>query len=407
MMKKLFLSVFVFTLVSVTIFAQSKPYVILISFDGFRWDYVNRGITPNIDSVKENGVSAISLKPEFPSKTFPNHYSIITGMHPENHGIIANNFANPFTNETYKASDSSKVKNGKWYLGEAFWETAKRNGIITASYFWPGSEMRPEIRRPDYVESYVHTRPFEQRVNGVINWLKLSYNERPHFITLYFEATDDSGHKFGPNSIPVNHAIAKEDSMIGLLTGKLKEINILDSTDIIIVSDHGMTEISKQRVVNVEDILKGYNVIYQEYGPFMMIEPKGLDKNKVYETLLNNKNHFNVYTKENIPEYYHYSDNPFISDIILIADLGWSIVDNKSFKNMEKYSDMGNHGYDNHEMDMHGIFYAIGPDFKVGYHTGTLNNIDLYPLLCKIFNIAPRSNIDGKLENIEFILKGK
>jgi ectonucleotide pyrophosphatase/phosphodiesterase family protein 5 len=266
--------------------------------------------------------------------------------------------------------------------------------------------MNPEYRRPNYVEHYIHSRPFEERVNGVISWLKLPQKERPHFITLYFEATDDSGHKFGPNSIQVNHAIEKEDSMIGLLTSKLKDISLLDSTDIILVSDHGMTGISKEKVVNIEDILKDYKVYYQGSGPFMMIDPENSGEKNVYETLLSHRNHFEVFTKDNIPACYHFSKNPFIPDIILIADLGWSLEDNRSLKNFEKYSDKGDHGYDNYQMDMNGIFYAVGPDFKVGYRTGTINNIDLYPLLCKIFNIAPRSNIDGKLENIEYILKG-
>ena len=263
-MKKLFLTYVLLFLSSAGLFAQRQPYVILISLDGFRWDYVNRGITPNFDFIKANGIAAISLRPDFPSITFPNHYSIVTGLYPENQGLIANTFTDPFTKETYRVNDSTKSKNAKWYLGEAFWETAKRNGIITASYFWPGSDMKLDYRRPDYVESYVHTHAFEDRVNGVLNWLKLPYEKRPHFITLYFEATDDSGHEFGPNSIQMNHAIEKEDSMIGLLTNKLKNISLLDSTDIIVVSDHGMTEISKDKVVNIEEIIKNYNVTYQD-----------------------------------------------------------------------------------------------------------------------------------------------
>jgi predicted AlkP superfamily pyrophosphatase or phosphodiesterase len=405
-MKKFIIITALLILVSIRIFSQGQPYVILVSFDGFRWDYVNRGITPNFDSIKANGVSAISLRSDFPSITFPNHYSIVTGMYPENHGLIANTFYNPFSKETYTYRDSTKVQDAKWYSGEAFWETAKRQGIITASYFWPGSEIKLDYRRPDYVESYSHSRPFEERVNGVIDWLKLSYTERPHFITLYFEATDEAGHKFGPNSMQMNNAIAKEDSMIGLLTSKLKTINLLDSTDIVIVSDHGMTEVSSDKIINVEDILKNYNVSYQENGPFMLIQPASSDVQNVYQTLADHKNHFEVFTKENIPACYHFSSNPLIPEIILIADLGWSLANNKSIQSMKKYPEKGNHGYDNNQMDMNGIFYATGPDFKTGYNTATINNIDIYPLLCKIFNITPRSNIDGKLENIEYILKG-
>ena len=189
---------------------ESKPYLILISFDAFRWDYPNRGISPNIEYMKENGVSAISLRSCFPSKTFPNHYAIISGMYPANNGLIANTFYDPYSKETYKLSDSTKVQNGKWYFGEAFWQTADRNGIKTASYFWPGSEMKPAYRSPDYYVHYEHDRPFDTRVQGVIDWLKLPYSERPHFITLYFEATDDMGHKYGPDSKQVNELLKKK-----------------------------------------------------------------------------------------------------------------------------------------------------------------------------------------------------
>ena len=405
-MKKFVLLIAAYFIIAANIFAQSQPYVILISFDGFRWDYVNRGITPNLDKMKDNGVSAISLRPGFPSKTFPNHYAIVTGMYPANNGLIANTIYNPHTKETFRLSDSTKVTDGRWYIGEAFWETVRRNGIITASYFWPGSEMQPGYRSANYFKHYFHDRPFEERVQGVIDWMKLPYEKRPHFITLYFEATDDMGHRYGPDSKEVNWAIAKEDSMIGLLQQKLKEINLSDSTDIILVSDHGMTNISNKRVVNVEKILSSYKVRYHENGPFMMIQPEKSQVREVYNLLKKSENHYAAFTKENIPECYHFSNNPFISDIVLIADLGWSLVDNRSIKWMENVETGGNHGFDNFAMDMNGIFIAVGPDFKKNYKTGTINNIDIYPLLCKIFGITPRSNIDGKLENIEYILKG-
>ena len=406
MIKKLSLLLFSLFLLCSHLLAQTKPYVILVSFDGFRWDYVSRGVSPNLDRIKQDGVWAMSLQPDFPSKTFPNHYSIVTGMYPENQGLIANTFYDPHTGETYKISDSTQVRNGKWYLGEAFWQTADRNGIITASYFWPGSEIHPSYRRPDYFKHYVHSRPFEDRVSGVIDWMKLPYARRPRFITLYFEATDDAGHRYGPDSKQVNKAISKEDAMIGLLNKKLKAIGLADSTDVIIVSDHGMTQISNKRVINIQHILKNYDVMYQENGPFMLIEPKDKDVTAVYQTLQKNRKHFKVFTKDNIPASYHYSKNPFISRIILIADLGWSLVDNKSAARYEKIKVGGNHGYDNHEMDMNGVFMAYGPDFKKGSHTGTVRNIDIYPLLCKLFNIPGRSNIDGKLSNIEYVLKG-
>ncbi|HED07534.1 MAG TPA: alkaline phosphatase family protein [Ignavibacteria bacterium] len=406
-MKKIIIILFALTLLSISIYSQSQPYVILISFDGFRWDYANRGVSPNIDIMKKDGVSALSLRPDFPSKTFPNHYAIVTGMYPENNGLIANSIYDPFRNAQYSLRDSSQVRNGRWYLGEAFWETAQRNGIISASYFWPGSEISPKYRRPEYYEKYDHTRAYKARVDGIINWLKLPYAKRPHFLTLYFSATDGMGHEFGTDSKEVNQAIFKEDSMLGLLFKKLKEINLYDSTNVILVSDHGMSDISKDRTVNIQNIIRNYDVKYQQGGPFMLIQPKPNEVNKVYQLLLKNQNHFNVYTKTNIPARFHYSDNPFIPDIIISADLGWYLTTDKSVKYMAKMKTVATHGWDNNTLDMQGIFFAMGPAFKVGYKTATINNIDIYPLLSKIFNISPRSNIDGKLANIEFILKNR
>ncbi len=406
-MKKLLLfSLFIFVILSNS-FAQSQPYVLLVSFDGFRWDYLNRGLTPNLNEIANNGVRALALKPVFPSKTFPNHLSIITGMYPENHGIIANHFENPFTGEVYKVAKNSKsVKQSKWYLGEAFWTTAKRNNIITASYFWPGSELELDYRRPDYYKPYEHNKPYIARIDGVIDWLQLPQAERPHFITLYFHETDSYGHGYGPNSSEVNKAISLLDSMTGYLTSKLKEIGMIDSVNIIFVSDHGMTEISTEKTVNIEKILNGFKYKMGGEKPFVMIDPENKnDIELIYQTLKKHDNHFKVYKKEDLPEYFHYSRHPFISPIILIADLGWSLVNDKWLERFKRNKSKGNHGYANYEMDMHGIFIASGPAFKKGLKTGTLQNIDIYPLLCKIFNIQPRSNIDGKLERIGFILK--
>lgn len=401
---KLFLILISFSLI-INVSAQTQPYVILISFDGFRWDYVDRGITPNFDFMKEWGVSAISLRSCFPTKTFPNHTSIITGMYPAHHGIISNNFEDFFTGKRFSMGDTIESRNAWWYKGEAFWETAGRQGIVTASYFWPGSEVTLPYRHPTYLRKYEQKKTYKERVDGVIDWLELPYEKRPHFITSYFEATDDAGHDFGPNSQEVNSAITRLDSVLGYFFQKLKEINLFDSTNIIVVSDHGMTEISPERTVNIEELLDGYKYKSGDNGPFMLIEPWAGELENIYNKLKENENHFRVYKKEDVPEYFHYSDNVLISKIVIIAENGWGVETNKSLKNLEKYGTKGNHGYDNYWMDMNGIFYAMGPAFKVNYRVGTINNVDIYPLLCKIFKVVPNQLIDGKLVRIGYILK--
>ena len=405
MKKSIFIAIIILLVGLSSVFGGSKPYVLLVSYDGFRWDYLNRGITPNLEKIRKNGVSAISLRSAFPTKTFPNHQSIITGMYIENHGIISNYFKDRIHHETYGMSDTNAVRNSKWYLGEAFWETAERNGIITASYFWPGSEIKLSYRHPTYFEPYDHWRPYKVKVDGIMKWLQLPQDKRPHFVTLYFHETDDYGHDYGPDSPEINKAIVHLDSVTAYIFSQLKSINMIDSVDVIFVSDHGMTEISKDKSVNIEKMIEGYNCRFNDDGPFMQVEPPADMRLEVYNILKKNENHYKVYLKEDIPDYYHYKKNPFISSILLVADLHWSLITNR--KSDWLLTAKGNHGYDNNQMDMQGIFLAIGPDFKQGYHTGTVWNIDIYPLLCKIFNIYPRSNIDGKLERIGFILKEK
>ncbi len=397
------LALFVF---SVTLSAQ-QPYVLFVSYDAFRWDYLDRGITPRMHDFYEDGVRALSFQPAFPSKTFPNHLSIITGMYPENHGIITNNFENPFTKEKYNLSLRNAVRNRKWYWGEPFWVTAKRYGIKTASFYWPSSSVTDSSYSPDYYKIFDKSISFTARVDTVISWFQMPYKERPHFITLYFCLTDDYGHKYGPNSEKINEAVSEMDKITGYIVDEIERIGMKDSINVIILSDHGMADISRERVINIEKMLPDFNVKYSNSGPMMMIKPEVKDIDRVYEILKAKENHFKVYYREEVPEYFHYSENPFIYPLVLVADLGWSLVDNNSEVKYttDDYDNKGNHGYDNHELDMHGIFIAKGPAFKKGYKTGTLWNIDVYPLLCKIFNIFPRADIDGKLERIGFILK--
>lgn len=409
-MKSYFLTL-VFSLIIFSSLANAqnhlRGYVILISLDGARWDYVNRNVTPTLDSIKKIGVWALSLMPAFPSKTFPNHLSIITGMYPQNHGIISNYIKNPNNNKIYKLSDTAEIRNPEWYLGEAFWETARRNGIITASHFWPGSEIRLNYKRPDYFLNYQHNMPYIERVDRVITWLKLPYSKRPRFITLYFDAPDTYGHKFGPNSKEVDSAMKYCDKILGILFSKIRELPLKDSVDIIIVSDHGMTETFEDKIINVKNILRDYEYESIDEGPIMFINPYDKKQTKeIYATLKKNENGFKAFIKNEVPGYFKFSDHPFIGDIILIAEPNYSLLNSKEdITIMKNYFSKGNHGYDNHNLDMHGIFLAFGPSFKSNYKTGTLLNIDIYPLLCKIFRISPRQNIDGKLERIEFILK--
>lgn len=382
------------------LYAQNNSYVILVSFDGFRWDYVNREVTPHIQKFIDDGVHASSLRPAFPSKTFPNHYSIITGLYPQNHGIISNRFGNPHSGEWF----GMRTTKNSWWVGRAFWETAEYNGIITGTYFWPGSRLDDETRRPTYSKVYEHEKPYEERIDSLINWLQLPKEKRPHFLSIYFDETDTQGHMYGPNSPEINLSIQRCDSLVNYMIIGLEKIGLIDSVNIILTSDHGMTGISKERTINIEQMLDGLEYTATGGDPFMMIQPSAKDREKIKTRLEANQRHYKFYERENVPEYYHYSKNGLISDFVLIAELGWLLVHNRDIERWDEYKSAGTHGYDNHQIDMHGIFIAKGPAFKNGYKTGTVWNIDIYPLLCEIFGIPQPQNIDGKLERIGFIL---
>jgi ectonucleotide pyrophosphatase/phosphodiesterase family protein 5 len=389
-------------LIGLSNLTASEPYVILVSFDGFRWDYPNRGITPNFEKMAENGVRALSFKPAFPTSTFPNHYSIITGMYPDRHGIIANHFKNYHTGEEYTMMDRMKVKDDKWYQGEAFWTTAERVGIKCASMFWVGSEQVNS--HPTYFKDYDHNFPYADRINGVIDWLKLPEDQRPHFITLYFHETDSKGHYFGPEADSTNIGIKLLDTMLGQLISKVDSIGMKDSVNIIVVSDHGMSEVSKDRMVDMNKLLKDFDCDVQNFGPYMMIDPKD-NEEKIFNLLYYNQEHYHVYKKGKLPKHLSYGNNPLLPKLFLLAENGWMFKFGDEETYLEKIK--GAHGFDNSEIDMHGVFYAMGPAFKKGLVSGTLENVDIYPLLAKIFNIPISHKIDGKIKRIQFVLKEK
>ncbi len=385
--------------------AEQKPYVIVVSFDGFRWDYTNRNLTPTLNAIQHKGVHAVQLEPCYPSKTFPNHISILTGMYPENHGIISNHFINPFTKEKYSLKDSVSVRDAKWYQGEFFWETAQRNGVVTASYFWPGSELLANYRRPNYFKAYQHQISPDTIFKTLYDWLTLPQAERPHFITLYFHDVDDAGHRFGPHSAEVNAALVKIDSITKQLLATVAQTPLADSMNFIFVSDHGMTAIDSNRIVYLPDTLSTMNAKIHHSWENVMVECNDQNQESAIFNLLKKQElHYKVYLKKDIPKRFHFNKHPFISNILIVPEVGWVLGSHQKEFNPHKVFG-GTHGYDNQHADMKGIFIAQGSAFKNQQTLPSIKNIDIYPLLCKLFAIEPRSNIDGRLNRIQSILK--
>jgi len=382
--------------------AGDKPYLLLISLDGFRWDYLNRNLTPNMTALAKQGTRAISLQPSFPSKTFPNHYTIVTGMYPEHHGIINNSFINPQSGEAYRVGDSLSVRDDNWYSGETIWVTAQKQGLKTASAFWPGSETRNPARRPVYFHYYDGSVSHQRRLDWVIDWFSLPEEERPRLVTLYFSDTDDSGHMYGPESAGVNKAIERLDQTIGELWKRLQQLEIYRDLNILIVSDHGMTSLAQVQPVPLHEILQGLEFIISGYGPMVQIFPgKGQNEAELYARLKQNEKGFTIYRKTDLPDYLHFKDHPYIDGLIAIADPPFTFQVKPA--NESSYA-LGDHGYNPYLLDMHGILIGFGGGFRK-METGTILNVDIYPLMCELLGLEPNSPIDGKLERVGHILK--
>lgn len=382
---------------------NSQPgfkHLILISLDGFRFDYLDRGVMPTLSKIASEGVRAAYLQPVFPTATFPNHISIITGLYPTNHGIVSNKFVDTMTNETYTIG-SIIASNPKWYFGEPFWQTCKKNGVISASYFWPSSDLADSSRNPDYFEIYEHKRDYLQRVRGVLSWLDLPENKRPSFITLYFDAPDTYGHQYGTVSLELNNKLKELDSVINALIQGLEQRNLLDKTNIIIVSDHGMMDFRPNTLINFHDFLPDEFAKVVNSSSYLLIYPKNGYDDSVRTRLSLNAKNFVFYRSDSLPPAFSVGPSTRLGKYIAIANCGWIFSKNGEWKN----DYVATHGYDNRCLEMQGTFIAYGPSFKKSYRTIGLRNIDIYPLLCKIFNFNIDHKIDGELIKIEHILK--
>ncbi len=387
---------------------DKEPYVLLISFDGFRSDYIDWYDTPNMDRFIKQGVRSEGLIPIFVSKTFPNHYSIATGLYAENHGLIGNHFYDPILDEEYSLQDRSKVEDPRFYGGEPLWVTAEKQGIQTASYFWVGSEAPIKGVYPTIWKPYEHDFPFESRIDSVESWLSMPKEQRPQLCFLYFHEPDATGHDTGPKSKETALMVSKLDSLFGVLIKKLNTLSIANDLDIIVVSDHGMTEISSERTVDLKKYIDMSSLKQEGSGPYCFLYD--IDKEEIENIVrgLNQSPYISAYRKEDIPERFHFKDHYRIKDVLVLANEGWYIK-NQAISSSSEAGDYipqgGTHGYDNQLKSMHALFIAKGPSFEKGLVTTPFENINIYPLICHILKIQPSKNIDGKLENIHHILR--
>ena len=387
--------------------SSKKPYLILISLDGFRWDYVEKYKPPHLINFIKNGINSESLIPSFPTKTFPNHYTIATGMYPDKHGIIANSFYSYDKDMTYRIRDREKVEDGSFYGGNPIWIQANRSNMVTASYFFVGTEANIQGLKPTYYYRFDNSVKNEVRVNQAIDWLKLPPKKRPHLITMYFSDMDDTGHKYGTkNDEELKKTLFELDTQLGVLFKGIEKIGL--PVNIIIVSDHGMSTVPISKFIAIEKIENDSLYTSIDNGAIVNIHPNNKNQiDSIYTYLKKKESNFKVYKTENTPGFEYIPKNKNWGAIQILPDFGYYFSSTKGIASRKQHinTNFGVHGYDQKHKDMHGIFYANGPAFKKAHRTPSIKNIHIYPLMCKILGLEVPSNIDGNLNQIKNVLK--
>ncbi|XP_077599311.1 venom phosphodiesterase CdcPDE [Stigmatopora nigra] len=370
--------------------------LLLVSLDGLRADYLSlwRTLIPVLDKLKTCGTSTPYMQAAFPSKTFPNHYTLVTGLYPESNGLIDNVMYDPVMDAVFTLSGPEK-DNPDWYLGQPIWNTARYQGLKSGTFFWPGSDVKINGSYPDIHQPYNGKVPFEERVLTVLKWLQLPEQQRPDFYTLYLEEPDKSGHSFGPVSGGVAQAIKGVDKVIGQLMNGLKQIGLHRCVNIIVVADHGMEEISCDRKENLEALVGDVGDYVVTEGPMGRIRAKNTNTHLDAVGLVANmtckspSQKVRPFLKWHLPKRLHYANSRRIEDVNVLVEPKWLFERRPGSLG---FCSGGQHGYDNDVASMHAMFLAYGPKFVARAEFEPFANIELYNLMCDVLEISPSAN---------------
>ncbi|KAJ5900052.1 Type I phosphodiesterase/nucleotide pyrophosphatase/phosphate transferase [Penicillium taxi] len=386
--------------------ALFAPTTLLISLDGFRADFLDRGLTPSLNSLVANGISPQYMNPSFPSVTFPNHFTLVTGLYPESHGVVGNTFWDPELDEEF----SIQLITPKWWKAEPLWVTAEKQGVKSGIHMWPGSEVRFEDKDRHYVDKYNGTEVLNRKVDRVLELLDRpgledGSTERPQFIAAYVPNVDRDGHNFGPNSTEIEQTILQADEMIGGIIAGLQSRNLTDVVNLVVLSDHGMVTTSNERLVQLDDIIDLSLVAHLDGWPSRGIRPKRPEDLATLQAQLEKvaseyAHAIEIYTLDTMPERYHFTQNDRIAPLWVIPKAGWAIVERPEFDKQkaletgEIYHPRGIHGYDHEHPLMRAIFIARGPSFPHTPNSRLENfqNIEVYNILCDSLGITPLPN---------------
>ena len=374
----------------------TAPLTILVSIDGFRPDYLDRGVTPVLSGLAASGVRA-AMRPSFPSKTFPNHYAIVTGLRPDKNGVVDNTMLDPdIPGVTFKMSDKVTGADARWWSqATPIWVTAERAGVRTATMFWPGSDTEIQGVRPSQWLLFDQTLSPTVRTDQLLEWLDVPAKRRARFATLYFDDVDTAGHRFGPDSTEVNAAAATVDAAVGRLVDGLKARGIV--ANLVIVADHGMAATPDDQKIFYDDLLPKEAARTITMGAFLSLYPNPSHEDEVAKALLKPHARMQCWKKQDIPARYHYGANPRVPPYFCLPQTGWSVT-TRGYK--AKNPERGSHGYAPDAPEMAAVFIASGPAFRRGARLPAFDNVDVYPLLAKLIGVRARPG-DGRLSDLE------
>ena len=379
-----------------------KHYVVLVSLDGFRYDYPKLYGASHLLAIGKRGAGAPDgMIPSYPSLTFPNHYTLVTGLYPEHHGIVANSFYDPARKQIYSYRNATTVTDGSWYGGTPLWSLAEQQGMRTACFFWPGSEAKIAGERPSFYLHYTDKYPDDKRIDQVIDWLKLPPAQRPHFITLYYPNVDHQGHEHGPDSPEVRDAVHHVDVLMGQLEEKLNALHL--PIDLIVVSDHGMARvqgdwITLDKYANLDNFTTVGSLLYPN---------SEADAEHAYQQLKAAHAGFLVYRRSRVPAELHYNSNPREGDPVVVPQGPVLIRAHAPAAGQHEFTPVGEHGYNPFEMtSMRAIFFAEGPDIRPGVKLKPFENVNVFPFITQILGLrSPK--VDGSPNVLSIALRSK